>query len=98
MKFARNVQFHIKNGKEKEFTTLFENEIIPKLKKQGGFREELTLVNKSGAVAISVWEDRKSAEAYETATYPGVLTTLGPMIEGTPKVDMYDVTTRTLQG
>ena len=98
MKFARNVHFQIKNGKEDEFTTLFENSVIPTLKKQGGFREELTLVNKDGAVGISVWEDRKSAEAYDSSTYPEVLKTLHPCIVGTPRVEMYDVTTRTLQG
>ena len=97
MKFARNVHFQIKNGKEQEFTTLFENSVLPTLKKQGGFREELTLVNKEGAIGLSIWEDRKSAETYETATYPEILKTLNPVIVGTPKVEMYDVTTRTLQ-
>ena len=41
MRFARDVQFQIKNGKEKEFTTLIENEVIPTLKKQPGFEQEL---------------------------------------------------------
>lgn len=97
MKFARNVHFQIKNGKEKEFTTLFENSVLPTLKKQNGFKEELTLVNKDGALGLSIWEDRKSAETYESATYPEILKTLNPVIVGTPKVEMYDVTTRTLQ-
>ena len=91
MKFARNVHFQIKIGKEKEFTTLFENEVIPLLKKQGGFREEMTLLNKNGNLGISVWDDRKSAETFQTAVYPGILKTLGPVIEGTPTVDTYDV-------
>ena len=97
MKFARNVHFQIKNGKEQEFTTLFENSVLPTLKKQNGFREELTLVNKDGACGISIWEDRKSAEAYETSAYPEILKTLNPVIAGAPRVEMYDVTTRTLQ-
>jgi hypothetical protein len=32
MKFARNVNFQIKAGREKDFTTLFENEILPMLR------------------------------------------------------------------
>jgi len=97
MKFARNVHFQIKNGKEKEFTTLFENEVIPLLKKQSGFREEMTLLNKNGNLGISVWDDRKSAEAYQTAAYPDILKTLGPVIQGTPTVDTYEVANSTLR-
>lgn len=96
MQFARNVHFQIKNGKEKEFTTLFENEVIPMLRKQNGFRNELTLVNPDGAVGISLWEDRKSAETYNTSTYPQILAKLNPVIVGTPTVKTYDVTASTL--
>ena len=97
MQFARNVHFKIKNGKEKEFTTLFEKEVIPMLRKQNGFQNELTLVNPDGALGISVWENRKSAEAYQTSTYPQILEKLNPVIVGTPKVEMYDVTATTLR-
>jgi heme-degrading monooxygenase HmoA len=94
MKYARNVHFQIKNGREKEFTTLFENEVLPVLKKQNGFREEMTLLGKRDNLAISVWDDRKSAETYESNTYPSVLKTLGPVIEGTPTVETYEVGNR----
>ena len=97
MQFARNVHFKIKSGKEKEFTTLFEKEVIPMLRKQNGFQNELTLVNPDGALGISVWENRKSAEAYQTSTYPQILEKLNPVIVGTPKVEMYDVTATTLR-
>jgi heme-degrading monooxygenase HmoA len=96
MQFARNVHFQIKIGKEKEFTTLFENEVIPMLRKQSGFQNELTLVNPDGALGISLWENRKSAEAYQTSTYPQILEKLNPVIVGTPKVETYDVTATTL--
>jgi quinol monooxygenase YgiN len=97
MQFARNVQFQIKPGKEKEFSTAIENEVIPMLRKQNGFKNEFTLVNPNGAVAISLWEDRKSAETYNTSTYPQILEKLNPMIVGAPKVETYDVTTTTLR-
>ena len=90
MKFARNVHFQIKSGKEQEFTSLFENEVLPMLRKQGGFQEEVTLVNAGSAVGISLWDDRKSAETYQTATYPSVLAKLNPVIQGTPRVETYE--------
>jgi quinol monooxygenase YgiN len=97
MQFARNVRFQIKPGKEKEFTTHFENEVIPMLRKQTGFQNELTLVNPDGAIGLSLWNDRKSAETYNTSTYPAVLAKLNPFIVGTPKVETYDVTATTLR-
>ena len=98
MKFARNVHFQIKPGKEKEFSALFESDVIPMLRLQGGFQDELTLVNPNGAIGISLWEDRKSAETYNSSTYPQVLAKLTPFIVGTPRVDSYDVTASTLRG
>ncbi len=93
MRFARNVEFRIKNGKEQEFAGLFEKEVLPMLRKSAGFQEELTLVNPQGAHAISLWDDRKSAETYLTETYPQILAKLTPFLEGTPKVETYDSAT-----
>jgi quinol monooxygenase YgiN len=90
MRFARNVHFQIKSGKEQEFNGLIEKEVLPILRKQGGFQEEVTLVNPRGAHAISLWDNRKSAEAYQTATYPQVLAKLTPVIEGTPTVETFE--------
>jgi quinol monooxygenase YgiN len=90
MRYARNVQFHIKNGKETEFNNLFEQEVLPVLRKQEGFQEEVTLVNPKGAQFISLWDNRKNAQTYETKTYPQVLAKLTPFIEGTPRVETYE--------
>ena len=90
MRFARNVHFQIKNGKEQEFAGLFEKDVLPMLRKQSGFLEEVTLLNPKGAHAISLWDNRQSADTYQTATYPQVLAKLTPVIEGTPTVETYD--------
>ncbi len=91
MKFARNVHFNIKNGKEQEFSRLFENDVLPMLRKQSGFKEELTLLDGNRAVGISLWKDRDSADAYVVKTYPRILEKLTPVIEGTPRVETYTV-------
>ncbi len=90
MKFARNVQFQFKSGKETELNTLFEKEVLPMLRKQEGFEEEVTLLNPKGAYFISLWDNRKHAETYEKATYPQVLAKLNPFIVGTPIVETYE--------
>src|ERR1700680_379177 len=93
MKFARNVHFQIKNGQTDKFNSVFTNDVLPLLKKQKGFQEELTLANAQHTIGISVWEDRPSAEVYNTNTYPQVLAKLAPMLDGTPRVETFDVTT-----
>ncbi len=97
MRFARNVRFQIKNGKEQEFAGLFEKDVLPMLRKQNGFQNEFTLVNPDGAIGVSLWNDRPSAEAYNTSMYPQILAKLNPMIVGTPTVKTYDVTATTLR-
>jgi hypothetical protein len=46
-------------------------------------------------VAISLWESKANAEAYNTNTYPAVLKTFARMIDGTPKVQTFESVTST---
>jgi quinol monooxygenase YgiN len=93
MKFARNVHFQFKTGKETELNNLFEKEVLPMLRKQDGFEEEVTLLNPKGANFISLWDNRQHADTYEKATYPQVLAKLNPYIVGTPTVEKYETAT-----
>jgi len=38
-----------------------------------------------------LWDKAANAEAYSRGTYPAVLKKLATLIEGTPKVDTYEV-------
>ena len=64
--FARSVSFHLKPGRATEFSQLVDKDIIPVLRKQKGFQDELTFVAPSGAdaVGISVWDLKEDAETY----------------------------------
>ena len=97
--FARNVSIHLKSNMLSDYTRTFENDVLPLLRKQKGFRDEITLSNPSSldAIAISLWETRADAEAYNTSTYPEVLKTLSRMIDGTPKVQTFEAVTSTFQ-
>ena len=92
MQFARNVHYQVKSGREREFTVLFENELIPLLRKQAGFLESFTLATPRYVLGISIWDDRKSADKFSSTTYQAVLEKMNPVIEGTPRVETYDVT------
>ena len=95
--FTRNVQFAIQPGKSQEFTHLMEKNVLPIMKKQDGFRGELALVNDNRGVGISCWDSEQHAEKYRTDTYPQVLETLKPVIEGTPSVETYELASNTFR-
>jgi hypothetical protein len=96
--FARNVSIHLKSNTLSDYTRTFEKEVLPLLRKQNGFKDEITFAGPGGVdvTAISLWENKTDAEAYNTNAYPQVLKTMARFIEGTPKVQTYDVVTSTL--
>ena len=96
MKITRNVHIQLKDGKQKEFIQLFESQILPVLRQQKGFQDEITLVDDGRVLAISFWDDRKNAEMYHTSVFPKLVEKLNPMIQGPPKVETYEVATSTL--
>jgi hypothetical protein len=91
--FSRNVTMHLKPRSVAEFTRTIENEVLPVLRKQTGFQDELTFVdpNETEALGISLWDSKANADAYDRATYPQVLKALSKVIDGTPQVRTYDV-------
>jgi len=95
--FARNVSIRLKANSSAAFTKQIENETIPALRKQKGFEGELTFLASAGAdaVAISFWNNKESADAYARNGYPEVLNTLNKFVEGTPKVQTYEVSNST---
>ena len=95
--FSRNISIHLKSNMLSDYTRSFENDILPLLRKQKGFKDEITLSNPGSldVVAISLWENKANAEAYNTNTYPEVLKTFARMIDGTPKVQTFESVTST---
>src|SRR5678815_308669 len=95
--FARNVSIHLKSNMFNDYTRTFEKNVLPLLRQQKGFRDEITLSNPGSVdvIAISLWDTRANAEAYNTNAYPEVLRTLARMIDGTPKVQTFEAVTST---
>jgi len=95
--FARRVNMHLKPNSVAEFTRRLENDILPLLRKQKGFQDEVTFVGQGGreAFAISLWDTAENAEAYNRGTYPEVTKFLATVVEGAPQVETYDVANST---
>lgn len=95
--YARNVSLSLKPNSTSDFTKTLELEILPLLRNQSGFQDEITFVGPNGkdAVAISLWDRKESADAYGRDTYPQVLKGLAKVIEGTPQVQSFEVANST---
>jgi hypothetical protein len=96
--FARNVSLRLKPNTLSEFTRTFDTDVIPMLRKQKGFQDEITFSVPGGldVTAISLWDTKEHAEAYSTAGYPEVLKSLDRVLDGTPKVRVSDVISSTI--
>jgi len=95
--YARRVSLNLKPNSTAEFTQKLESEIIPMLRKQKGFRDEITFVAPAGkeAFGVSLWDNKESAEAYNRGSYAEVTKILSKLVEGTPRVDTYEVSNST---
>jgi len=95
--FTRHVVVKLKAKQSPEFTRLMEKEVIPMLRKQKGFLDEITFISPdlTEAVGNSFWETKADAEAYTRTGYPKVLKTLERVVDGTPTVGTANVSNST---
>jgi hypothetical protein len=95
--FARRVVMQLKPNCVPEFTQRLEKEIIPLLRKQNGFQDEITFVASGGkeAFGMSLWDRKENAETYNRTTYAEVAKILDKVVVGTPQVETYEVSNST---
>ena len=95
--FARRVSMHLKPNSVADFTKTLDKEIIPLLRRQTGFQDEITFVvpGKMEAFGISLWDKAENAEAYNSGSYSETLRILARVVEGTPRVETYEVANST---
>jgi heme-degrading monooxygenase HmoA len=95
--YARQVSVELKPDSRIEFTQMLESEILPLLRKQKGFKDEISFVNPEGdnAVAISLWDDKESAKAYDHGPYAEVTKILSKLVQGSPRVRTFEVANST---
>lgn len=95
--YTRNVSIKLKGNCVPEFTRTLENEVIPVLRKQKGFKDEITLIapERNEVLAVSFWDRKEDAEAYAREKYPEILKLLSKVVEGAPKVESFEVANST---
>lgn len=91
--FVRKLTFHLKPNMLTQFTSNLEKEIIPVLRKQQGFKDEIAFATPGSpdVQVISLWDTQQSAETYARNTYNDVLKMLASTIDGTPKLETAEI-------
>lgn len=95
--FARRVYLHLKPNSVAELTQRLEKEVLPLLRKQKGFQDEISFVGQGGteAFAISLWDKAENAEAYNRGAYPEVTKILATVVDGPAQVETFEVANST---
>ncbi len=91
--FARKISMQLKPLARAEFTATMEKEILPLLRKQKGFVDELCFRRPGGTevFGISLWEMKEDAEYYNREVYPKVFKLFEKWIEKPVTVETYEV-------
>lgn len=77
-----------KPGNTSKLRRSVENDISPILRQQTGFQGVVVLSDSREPrymLVLSSWESLESAEAYQTQTFPRVLSLLRPLLEAEPE-------------
>ncbi|HEX4990830.1 MAG TPA: hypothetical protein VFW91_18770 [Candidatus Binatia bacterium] len=95
--YTRNVRIKLRANGAPEFTRILEEEIIPLLREQEGFQDEMLFVapQRNEAIAISFWDKQVNAEAYNHIAYLDVLRILSKVVEEMPIVETFEVANST---
>jgi heme-degrading monooxygenase HmoA len=80
-------------GNKEEFLTVFSNEILPTLKKQSGFVDEILLLGDESnqAVGLCFWKTREDAKRYQSQVFPQQVDKVKDVIDGVPRVRDFTV-------
>lgn len=95
--FTRQVVMQIRPNYAADFARIIENEVSPALRGQKGLYHEETFLSPENSEAIgnSYWATESEADDYGHAGYEACLTALSDVIQGTPTVESFVISSST---
>jgi heme-degrading monooxygenase HmoA len=79
-----HIDGRLKPGKKEEFLKAFNSQILPLLKKQNGFVDEILLFEDATntGIGLSFWKSRKDAEQYQHNVFEKAKSHVEHLLEG----------------
>lgn len=96
--YTRVVETTSKQGKARELCHTIDEKVLPILRKQNGFVDEIVMVSDTDpnrVISISFWKAKQDAERYHREQFDNVRKTIQHLFEGTPDVRTFDIHTST---
>jgi quinol monooxygenase YgiN len=96
--FTRIVELTAKTGKQRELTSVVNDKVVPILKKQTGFVDEIVLVSDAEpdrVVSISFWKMGEDAEQYHQQQYSAIRDMVRPLLDTDPVLRTFNVNSST---
>src|SRR5438552_5148574 len=96
--FTRAVKLTSKSGKSRDLSNAINEQVVPMLKKQAGFVDEIVLVSdaeRDRVLALSFWKTREDADRYHQEQDNTVRDELQHLIDAEPVIRTFDVHTST---
>jgi tRNA G37 N-methylase Trm5 len=89
--YARKGSLRLKTESASKFLEEIEHEVVPLLRKQKGFLDQLTTLSGSGVIIYiyTFWKDSEDAEKYDRTTLPALTTLLTGVTDGAPHVHAF---------
>ena len=96
--YTRFVETTSKHGKVRELCQTIDENVLPILRKQEGFVDELVMVSESEpnrVIALSFWKTKEDAERYDREQFDNVKKTIQHLFEDEPDVQTFNIQTST---
>jgi heme-degrading monooxygenase HmoA len=83
----------VKFGRRDEFLNLWHSKIIPEVKQQSGFIDEMLLFEETGngAIGLSFWKTREDAERFLREGFEKAKSHVAHLIHEEPKLRSFEV-------
>jgi hypothetical protein len=84
----------LKQGKNNEFLDAWSKQILPLLKRQDGFVDEILLFEEGtrpGCVGLSFWNTQEQRERYYRQVFPQAKNFVQHLLDGEPSVRNFEV-------
>jgi heme-degrading monooxygenase HmoA len=98
--FTRAVELTSKPGKANELSNTINENVLPILRKQNGFVDEMILnsdAEPNKVLALSFWNTKEDAERYHREQYKNVHESVRHLLQADPNIRTFDVHTSTGQ-